>query len=76
MVDLNKKLKDALAEQNELQASKLIVLSDLGDLEYMGGALRGGTFVLLHDGKTVIGDACLPYYYRVNQLRVFNPATG
>lgn len=76
VVDLNKKLKDALAEQNELKASKLVVLSDLGDLEYAGGAPRGGTFVLLHDGNNVLGDACLPYYYRINQLRVFNPAVG
>ena len=51
-----------------------VVPQSVVDAMNMGGALRGGTFVLLHDGTTVIGDGCLPYYYRINQLRVFNPA--
>lgn len=66
-------LKDAMAEQTDLQSRKMVVLSDLTDLEYMGGALRGGTFVLLHSNNVVIGDGCLPYYYRINQIRVYNP---
>ena len=75
VLDVNKRLKDALAEQNDLQARKLIVLSDLSDLEYLGGVVRGGTFVLLHDGVNVIGDGSLAYFYRINQTRVFNAAT-
>lgn len=72
---LNKKYQDAMAELTDAKASKLIMLSELADLEFMGGAIRGGTFVLLHNGQTVVGDGCLPYYYRVNQIRVFNPVT-
>lgn len=64
--------KEAVNEQKDLQAQKLITLRDLVDIEYMGGAPRGGTFVLLHNGNTVIGDGCLPYYYRINQVRVFS----
>lgn len=64
--------KDAVAEQNDLQAKKLVVLSDLVELEYGGGAPRGGTFVLLHDGQNVIGDGFLPYYYRINLARTYN----
>jgi hypothetical protein len=74
VLDLNKNIKDALAEQGDAQAKKLIVLTDLVDMEYMGGAIRGGTFVLLHDGTNVIGDGCLPYYYRIDQSRIFNTA--
>ena len=66
------KFKEALAEQTELQAQKLVTLKDLTDIEYMGGAPRGGTFVLLHNGTNIIGDGCLPYYYRINQVRVFS----
>ena len=68
----DKNYREALAEQTELQARKLVVLSDLTDLEYNGGAPRGGTFVLLHDGTNVIGDGSLPYYYRVNLSRTYN----
>lgn len=71
---LNDDYREAIQEQGSMQSNKLIVLTDLLDLEYMSGALRGGTFVLLHDGSKVIGDGCLPYYYRVNQVRVFNYA--
>jgi len=72
--DLVKGYKDAVAAQGDAQTTnKLLVLSDLYDLEYMGGALRGGTFILLHDGTNIIGDGCLPYYYRVGQERVYNP---
>ena len=74
VVELNKNIKDALAEQGDAQTKKLIVLTDLVDMEYMGGAIRGGTFVLLHDGTNVIGDGCLPYYYRIDHSRIFNPA--
>lgn len=69
---INKDFKEAYAEQNDLQASKLVTLADLTDLEYLGGAVRGGTFVLLHDGTNVIGDGSLPYYYRINFARVYN----
>jgi hypothetical protein len=63
--------KAALDEHKELKATKLITLKDLVGLEYLGGAPRGGTFVLLHDGATVIGDGCLSWYYKVDQVRVF-----
>lgn len=76
VMSLNKKYKEALADQKETAVAKLLLLSDLVDLEYMGGAIRGGTFVLLHDGDKVIGDGCLPYYYRINQLRIFNPSVA
>jgi len=69
---INKGLKEALAEQTDVNAKKLVVLSDLNDIEYMGGVPRGGTFVLLHDGTNVIGDGCLAYFYRINQVRVFS----
>ena len=74
VAELNKNIKDALADQGDAQTKKLIVLNDLVDMEHMGGAIRGGTFVLLHDGTNVIGDGCLPYYYRIDQSRVFNPS--
>ncbi len=51
---------------------KLIVLKDLVGLEYMGGVPFGGTFILLHSNGTVVGDGCLPYYYRIDQGRVFS----
>lgn len=72
IVAINKGLKEAIAEQTDVNAKKLVVLSDLTDLEYMGGVPRGGTFVLLHDGTNVIGDGCLGYFYRINQVRVFS----
>lgn len=64
--------KKAIASQGEATKQKLIILSDLIGLEYMGGTVRGGTFVLLHDGTKVIGDGSLPYYYKINGTRVFN----
>jgi hypothetical protein len=68
------KFKEALAEQNDLQAQKLVTLKDLNGLEYLGGVFRGGTFVLLHNGTNVIGDGCLPYFYRIEQTRVYVPS--
>jgi hypothetical protein len=47
-----------------------LTLKDLPDLEYLTGVARGGTFVLIHDGTTVLGDGCLPYYYSINKARV------
>lgn len=72
MVSIYDKYKDALLEQADLQSQKLVTLKDLVELEYMGGAPRGGTFVLLHNGTNIIGDGCLPYYYRINQARVYS----
>ena len=72
VAQLASKYKLAVADQGDKTKEKLIILSDLADLEYMGGTVRGGTFVLLHDGTTVIGDGSLPYYYRINGARVFN----
>ncbi len=71
MVSIYDKFKGAASEQTDLQSQKLVTLKDLVEIEYMGGALRGGTFVLLHNGTNIIGDGCLPYYYRINQVRVF-----
>lgn len=67
-----KNFNDAVTELKDPQTKNLIILKDLLGLEYMGGALRGGTFVLLHDGTKVIGDGCLPFFYRLNQARIFN----
>lgn len=50
---------------------RLLILKDLIGLEYLGGAPRGGTFVVLHSNNIVVGDGCLPYYFRVEQGRVF-----
>lgn len=66
------KFKEAITEQKDLQSQKLVTLKDLTDIEYLGGAPRGGTFVLLHNGTTVIGDGCLAYYYRINQVRMYS----
>ncbi len=37
-------------------------LRDLKGLEYLGGAFKGGTIVLVSDGSVVIGDFSLPYF--------------
>ena len=37
-------------------------LKDLKGLEYLGGAFKGGTIVLVSDGDVVIGDFSLPYF--------------
>lgn len=72
--EMGKDMKIILADEGKQQngTNKIITLKDLGDIEYMGGVLRGGTFVLLHDGSTVVGDAALPYYYTIDQNRVFS----
>jgi hypothetical protein len=69
---LVKGYNDAVAEVADPNVKKIVVLKDLAGLEYCGGVPRGGTFVLLHDGATVIGDGCLSYYYRINQSRIFD----
>ena len=50
--------------------STQLLLKDFSDLEYLAGVARGGTFVLIHDGATVQGDGCLPYYFNINKARV------
>jgi|GEM_PF-2033503 len=73
VLQMSTQVKDILAEQAAAApAAKLILLSDLKDLEYMGGALRGGTLVLLHDGQKIVGDGCLSYFYRVDKERMFD----
>jgi hypothetical protein len=62
----------AIIDVTDPKNKKLIVLKDLAGLEYLGGVPRGGTFVLLHSGGTVIGDGCLSGYYRISQARVFD----
>ncbi|MFB9845493.1 hypothetical protein [Mucilaginibacter ginsenosidivorans] len=69
---LIKGYNDALVEVNDPNVKKIVVLKDLAGLEYTGGVPKGGTFVLLHDGATVIGDGSLSYYYRINQSRIFD----
>lgn len=36
-------------------------LKDFTGLEYLGGVVKGGTFILLHNGTQVVGDFALPY---------------
>jgi len=72
VTDLLKEYNDAVVAVKDPAAKKLIVLKDLAGLEYMGGVPRGGTFILLHSGGTVIGDGCLSYYYRIDQGRIFD----
>ncbi|MBS1744739.1 MAG: hypothetical protein JST21_01070 [Bacteroidetes bacterium] len=62
----------AIIDVTDPKTKKLIVLKDLAGLEYLGGVPRGGTFVLLHSGGTVIGDGCLSGYYRIDQGRIFD----
>jgi hypothetical protein len=72
VTDMVKGYYEAIEEVKNPAAKKLIVLKDLAGLEYLGGVPRGGTFVLLHSSGTVIGDGCLPFYYRVDQSRIFS----
>lgn len=68
---LRKQFNEAIVEQKDLNTKKLVTLKDLQGLEYAGGAPRGGTFVLLHDGAKILGDGCLAHYYRIDQARVW-----
>ena len=72
ITDILNKYNDAVTEVADPKAKKLIVLKDLAGLEYLGGAPRGGTLVLLHSNGNIIGDGCLSYFYRVDQGRIFN----
>ncbi|MEO8711519.1 MAG: hypothetical protein ABI405_05315, partial [Parafilimonas sp.] len=72
ITDLVKNYNTAITEVTDPKAKKLLVLKDLAGLEYLGGVPRGGTFILLHSGGTVIGDGCLSYYYRIDQGRIFD----
>jgi hypothetical protein len=69
--DLRGQFNEAIVEQTDLQTKKLVTLKDLQGLEYAGGAPRGGTFVLLHDGSKILGDGALAHYYRIDQARVW-----
>lgn len=72
VADLIKRFNEAA---NDLtvnpDAKRLLILKDLVGLEYLGGVPRGGTFVILHSSNIVIGDGCLPYFYRIQQGRVY-----
>jgi hypothetical protein len=46
------------------------VLSQMKGLEHIGGVYKGGTFILVHDGKKVIGDFALPYFYNIDRERL------
>jgi hypothetical protein len=72
ITDLMTNYNVAITDVTDPKAKKLIVLKDLAGLEYSGGVQRGGTFILLHSGGTVIGDGCLSYYYRIDQGRIFD----
>ena len=72
ITDLVKNFNDAVTEVADPKVKKLIILKDLAGLEYLGGVPKGGTFILLHSNGNVIGDGSLPYYYRVDQGRVFD----
>jgi hypothetical protein len=72
ITDLIKGYNDAINEVVDPKAKKLIILKDLAGLEYLGGVPRGGTIFLLHSNGFVIGDGSLPYFYRVDQGRIFN----
>ena len=72
ITDLMTNYNVAITDVTDPKAKKLIVLKDLAGLEYSGGVPRGGTFILLHSGGTVIGDGCLSYYYRIDQGRIFD----
>ena len=71
ITDLVKGYNDAINEVVDPKAKKLIILKDLTGLEFLGGVPRGGTIFLLHSNGFVIGDGCLPYFYRVDQGRIF-----
>lgn len=72
IADLIDGYNKAIVDVTDPKTKKLIVLKDLAGLEYLGGVPRGGTFVLLHSGGTVIGDGCLSGYYRIDQGRIFD----
>ncbi len=72
LILLIKNYNDAITDLTSATTKKLIVLKDLAGLEYSAGTPRGGTVFLLHSNGIVVGDGSLPYYYRIDQARVFS----
>ncbi|MBN9297676.1 MAG: hypothetical protein J0I41_11720 [Filimonas sp.] len=67
MQQMRKDLEKVIRDTN---ADNALSLGDLVGLEYLGGVYKGGTFVLIHNGQYVIGDASLPYYVEIDSIRV------
>ena len=59
---LRKDIYDILPKGVDTQSQ--ITLDDFVGPEYTGGVPKGGTFIMVHNGSTVIGDFSVPYFFK------------
>ena len=60
------KLRDDLLKDYPTLVDSGYSVKELKGLEYLGGAYKGGTIVLVSDGAKIIGDFSLPFYHEKN----------
>ncbi len=60
------KVRDELLKDYPTLIESGYSVKELKGLEYLGGAYKGGTIVLVSDGAKIIGDFSLPFYHEKN----------